>query len=270
MWNNNPGICDIISITNAQNKSYWKDEVLEKALSEDDNKTITLRKKEMKSLLFKMVAEQCGKIFDPEVLTVVWARRFAAYKRADLLMRDWERFLKIIDNAKYPVQVIWAGKPYPEDCGAIDIFNQIISKTKPLRNCAVLTGYELWLSGLLKKGSDVWLNNPRMYREASGTSGMSAAMNGSINLSLPDGWVPEFAKDMENCFVISPAADDLGEQERDNLEAAALLDKLENTIVPLYYTQQDAWLNLIKNAAREVVPQFDSARMVEEYQQELY
>jgi len=270
MWNNNPGICDIISITNAQNKSYWKDEILEKALSEDDNRTITLRKKEMKSLLFKMVAEQCGKIFDPEILTVVWARRFAAYKRADLLMRDWERFLKIINNAKYPVQVIWAGKPYPEDHGAIDIFNQIISKTKPLKNCAVLTGYELWLSGLLKKGSDVWLNNPRMYREASGTSGMSAAMNGSINLSLPDGWVPEFAKDMENCFVIAPAGDDLEEQEKDNLEAAALLDKLENTIVPLYYTQQDAWLNLVKNAAREVAPQFDSARMVEEYQQELY
>ena len=270
MWNNNPGICNIISITNAQNKSYWKDEILEKALSEDDNRTITLRKKEMKSLLFKMVAEQCGKIFDPEILTVVWARRFAAYKRADLLMRDWERFLKIINNAKYPVQVIWAGKPYPEDHGAIDIFNQIISKTKPLKNCAVLTGYELWLSGLLKKGSDVWLNNPRMYREASGTSGMSAAMNGSINLSLPDGWVPEFAKDMENCFVIAPAGDDLEEQEKDNLEAAALLDKLENTIVPLYYTQQDAWLNLVKNAAREVAPQFDSARMVEEYQQELY
>jgi starch phosphorylase len=270
MWNNNPGICEIISITNAQNKTYWKDAAFEKALKEDDDMAITLRKKEMKALLFKSVANQCGKLFDPEVLTVVWARRFAAYKRADLLMRDWERFLRIVNNSEQPVQVIWAGKPYPEDQGAIAIFNEILIKAKPLKNCAVLTGYELGLSALLKKGSDVWLNNPRMYREASGTSGMAAAMNGSINFSIPDGWVPEFATDMHNCFIIEPAASHLPEQETDKLEETALLDKLENTIVPLYYTKKQEWLKIIKTAANEVVPQFDSARMVNEYQQNLY
>jgi starch phosphorylase len=270
MWDSNPGICEIISITNAQNKTYWKDEAFEKALVDNDDNAIVRRKKEMKSMLFKMVKDQCGKLFDPEVLTIVWARRFAAYKRADLLMHDWERFLNLVDHASFPVQVIWAGKPYPEDTGAIDVFNQIIRKTKPLKNCAVLTGYELGLSALLKKGSDVWLNNPRMYREASGTSGMTAAMNGSINLSIPDGWVPEFAKDMENCFIIDPAADNLDEQEKDNLEAACLLEKLEKTIIPLYYTEHEKWLRILKNAAREVVPQFDSTRMVSEYERELY
>jgi len=270
MWSGNPGICEIISITNAQNKTYWKDETFEKALTANDDNAIVLRKKEMKARLFKVVKDQCGKLFDPEVLTIVWARRFAAYKRADLLMHDWERFLKLVDHAAYPVQVIWAGKPYPEDMGAIEVFNKLITKTKGLKNCAVLTGYELGLSALLKKGSDLWLNNPRMYREASGTSGMTAAMNGSINLSIPDGWVPEFARDMENSFLIEPADDELTEQQKDHLEAEALLVKLEESIIPLYYTDHKKWLEILKNAAAEVVPQFDSTRMVRQYEMELY
>jgi starch phosphorylase len=270
MWGHYPNICEIISITNAQNKTYWKEESLEQVLETGEQEQIQLVKKEMKIRLFKTVADQCGKLFDPNVLTLVWARRFAAYKRADLLMRDWDRFVKLINNADYPVQVIWAGKPYPEDQGAIDLFNQIIRNAKPLKNCAVLTGYELGLSALLKKGSDVWLNNPKMYREASGTSGMAAAMNGSINLSMPDGWVPEFAKDMENAFVIQPAADELSDVDKDKQEAAALMDKLEQVVVPLYYKDQARWTGILKTAAKEIVPQFDSGRMVEQYQQELY
>ena len=270
MWSSNTGICEIISITNAQNKTYWKDDQLENAFAGKNDKAIVIRKKEMKKQLFKVVADQCGKIFDENVLTIVWARRFAGYKRADLLMRDWDRFIKLLFNAKQPVQVIWAGKPYPQDYGAIEQFNQIIRRAKPLANCAVLIGYELGLSALLKKGSDVWLNNPRMYREASGTSGMAAAINGSVNLTMPDGWVPEFAKDRENSFVIPPADDKLSNDDKDNLEAQRLMDILENTILPLYYGDQTKWLNIIKTAAAEIVPAFDSGRMVDEYYQEMY
>ncbi|HEY0176450.1 MAG TPA: alpha-glucan family phosphorylase, partial [Pedobacter sp.] len=198
MWGSNPGICGITSITNAQNKAYWKDAVLDAAIMGNHDEAIIARKKEMKRDLFKAVADQCGKLFDENILTIVWARRFAGYKRADLIMDDWGRFISLLDHTDYPVQLIWAGKPYPEDMGGIGQFNQIITRAKPLARCAVLTGYELALSALLKKGSDVWLNNPRLYHEASGTSGMTAAMNGSINLSMPDGWVPEFARDREN------------------------------------------------------------------------
>jgi len=134
MWKGNTGICDIIAITNAQNKTYWKDEQLEKALAEKNDDAIAARKKEMKKQLFKVVADQCGKIFDENIITIVWARRFAGYKRADLLMRDWDRFIKLIYNAKYPVQVIWAGKPYPEDYGAIDQFNLL-----PIAPCLPVT-----------------------------------------------------------------------------------------------------------------------------------
>ncbi|WP_207426933.1 alpha-glucan family phosphorylase [Pedobacter sp. SYSU D00535] len=270
MWNGNSGICEIISITNAQNKTYWADPVLDRAIAADDDTVILERKRELKRMLFKEVANQTGKLFDENVLTVVWARRFAAYKRADLLMYNWGRFLSLINNAKYPIQVIWAGKPYPEDYGAIGLYNHIINRVKPIRNCAVLTGYELGLSGLLKKGSDVWLNNPRLYREASGTSGMTAAMNGSINLSIPDGWIPEFAKDKENLFLIPTANQELYQEEKDKEEAMNLVDILEKEVLPMYYVNQSGWLSMLKRAARDVSPAFEAGRMAEEYYQKMY
>ena len=270
MWGSNSGICEITSITNAQNKAYWKDEVLETALAANDDAAITARKKQMKRELFKVVADQCGKLFDEHVLTIVWARRFAGYKRADLVMYDWERFLKLLQQADVPVQFIWAGKPYPEDEGAVALFNTIISRAKPLANCAVLTGYELGLSALLKKGSDVWLNNPRMYREASGTSGMTAAMNASINLSLPDGWIPEFSKDLVNSFLVSPAADQSNPAKLDAEENKNLLQVLEDHVIPMYYNDQHSWLKMIKQAARDVVPTFESGRMAKEYYEKMY
>jgi glycogen phosphorylase len=270
MWGSNPGICEITSITNAQNKTYWKDDLLESAIGGNDDEAIIARKKEMKKQLFKTVADQCGKLFDENVLTIVWARRFAGYKRADLVMYNWDRFIKLISNTQFPIQIIWAGKPYPEDYGSIGLFNQIMGRIKPFANCAVLTGYELALSALLKKGSDVWLNNPRMYREASGTSGMTAAMNGSINVSLPDGWVPEFAKDKQNCFIINPAADGLSVEEKDKQEAGSLMDILENTVIPMYYNDQKGWLKILKQASAEIVPQFDAGRLADEYYRVMY
>ncbi|MNY06275.1 hypothetical protein D3C86_1390250 [compost metagenome] len=109
-----------------------------------------------------------------------------------------------------------------------------------------------------------------MYREASGTSGMTAAMNGSINLSLPDGWVPEFAKDNVNSFLIQPAADGLPDQEQDNQENTNLMNVLERTVVPTYYNDQKQWLSLVKKAAMDVVPAFEASRMAKEYYEKMY
>lgn len=270
MWGANAGICEITSITNAQNGAYWKDQSIAQSIKTSDDQAIIHRKKELKTALFKTVADQSGKLFDENVLTIVWARRFAGYKRANLIMYDWERFLKLLSNTQFPVQLIWAGKPYPEDTEANRLFNEIITKVKPYANCAVVIGYELGLSALLKKGSDVWLNNPKMYREASGTSGMTAAMNGSINLSLPDGWVPEFAEDKENCFLIQPAANRGSEADIDRAENKSLMDILENEVLPTYYQNQEAWLGIIKNAAAAVEPTFESGRMADEYYRKMY
>ncbi|MEI9917293.1 MAG: alpha-glucan family phosphorylase [Bacteroidota bacterium] len=270
MWAGYKNICDITAITNAQNQSYWVDPDLSMALLKDNDKVIDARKKELKGKLFRTVANQTGKLFNENVLTIVWARRFAGYKRANLLLYDFERFLKLATNEKYPIQVIWAGKPYPEDYSAINIFNEIYWKTRELPNCTVVTGYELWLSGHLKRGSDIWLNNPRLYHEASGTSGMTAAMNGSLNLSIPDGWVPEFAVDGENAFIIPTADDSLSVEEKDKIEAKNLLDLLENTIIPMYYDSPDKWLRIMKASMKGVVPQFDAARMANEYYEKMY
>lgn len=270
MWGDYNGICEITAITNAQNKTYWSDPDMDKALEKGDDKTLVEKKKELKHKLFRVVANQTGKLFDENILTLVWARRFAAYKRPNLLLADFNRFLRIVQNTKHPIQIIWAGKPYPEDFGAINIFNEIYWKTKDLPNCTVVTGYELWLSGHLKKGSDLWLNNPRLYHEASGTSGMTAAMNGSINVSIPDGWVPEFAKHGKNSFIIPTANDLLTPESKDKLEAQALLDLLENEIIPLYYEKPTEWLRVMKNSMKDVVPFFDAGRMAREYYERLY
>ncbi|GGI24903.1 alpha-glucan family phosphorylase [Pedobacter mendelii] len=270
MWGGYSNICEIISITNAQNRNYWKDSAFDELIKANDEEGADVRKKEMKSLLFKEVANQTGKIFREDLITIVWARRFAAYKRADLIMYHWERFLQFLRETDMPVQIIWAGKPYPEDVDANKMFNQIIDKTRSFANCAVLTGYELGLSALLKKGADVWLNNPKMYREASGTSGMTAVMNGAVNLSLPDGWVPEFAVDGENCFIIQPAADELSQAERDAQENSNLMDILEDDVLPIYYQNPAKWFSMIQKGIEGVLPKFESSRMAIEYYEKMY
>ncbi|MFN6947055.1 MAG: alpha-glucan family phosphorylase, partial [Cytophagaceae bacterium] len=190
MWGAYKYICPIISITNAQNQKYWQDAELKDIFIKKNKTALVKRKKELKKSLFKIVADQTGKIFDENILTIVWARRFAGYKRADLIIHDYTRFLNLVTRQECPIQVIWAGKPHPADAHGIAIFNQLIDKTADLTRCAVLTGYELELSEALKKGADVWLNTPRFPREASGTSGMSACMNATVNLSIADGWFP--------------------------------------------------------------------------------
>ncbi|RYY21132.1 MAG: alpha-glucan family phosphorylase [Cytophagaceae bacterium] len=269
MWGHYEGICPIISITNAQNGTYWRDPQLAAAAKGKDDNALLARKKELKKELFKTVADQTGTLLDPEVLTIVWARRFASYKRADLILRDFEKFQKLVTDDKRPVQVIWAGKPYPKDFGAIDTFNHIIKATKQLKRCAVLVGYELALSAELKKGSDLWLNTPRYPREASGTSGMTAAMNACVSVSIADGWIPEFAKDGENCFIIEHADEQLPEQEKDTIEANTLYNVLEKA-VSLYYDQPQQFTKIRKAAMKDVEPQFESTRMAKEYYELLY
>jgi starch phosphorylase len=269
MWGHYEGICPIISITNAQNGTYWRDPQLAAAAKGKDDTALLARKKELKKELFKTVADQTGTLLDPEVLTIVWARRFASYKRADLILRDFEKFQKLVTDDKRPVQVIWAGKPYPKDFGAIDTFNNIIKNTKELKRCAVLVGYELALSAELKKGSDLWLNTPRFPREASGTSGMTAAMNACVSVSIADGWIPEFAKDGENCFIIEHADEKLPEAEKDTIEANTLYNVLEKA-VSLYYDKPEQFTKIRKAAMKDVEPTFESGRMAKEYYEQLY
>ena len=183
---------------------------------------------------------------------------------------DIERFNKIISSTEKPVQIIWAGKPYPMDYNAISIFNSLVHLSKEHRNIAVLVGYELKLSKMLKCGSDIWLNNPRLPREASGTSGMTASMNGSINFSTYDGWIPEYSKHGVNSFIVPPVDLSLPVHQQDQLDLQNMLDILEDEIIPTYYDEPAKWLSIMKSSMQDVAPYFDSDRMAYQYYEKLY
>ncbi|MCX2719159.1 alpha-glucan family phosphorylase [Lentiprolixibacter aurantiacus] len=270
MYEGVSGIAGVIPITNSQHQGFWQDSKLGQAWKKNNPVAFRKRKLELKEELFGEVLNQTGKIFDPRALTIVWARRFAEYKRADLLLYDLQRFEQIISNSSYPVQIIWAGKPYPGDHGAIGIFNRLVHYTRHKANLAVLTGYEIALSRLLKEGSDIWLNTPRITREASGTSGMTAAMNGSVNLSTRDGWIPEFIRNGKNGFVLPALDHNLPHGEQDYKDSQNLYKILEDKVMPIYYDKPGNWSEIVFNGIEGVVPQFTSARMATEYYEKLY
>lgn len=270
MWSGFEGITDILPITNAQNSVYWMDETFRAAYEANDTAAMRTRKRAMKKELFRVVANQTGKIFREDVFTLVWARRFASYKRANLILRDVEGLTQLLHHADMPLQIIWAGKPYPEDYQAIAIFNEIVNKTRDLPTCAILTGYEMELSGLLKRGSDGWLNTPRIFHEASGTSGMTAAMNGSVNISINDGWVPEFAQHGKNAFIIQELKNPASPIEQDEAENRALMDVLEHEVLPVYYRKPATWSKIVSRAIDDVLKDFDSDRMADDYYSQLY
>ena len=271
MWYHYDGVCEIAAITNAQNWGYWADKHLYRFKDEGNDEGFDDRKRHLKKRALDIVADQTGKLYNPDVFTIVWARRFAGYKRADLITRDRERFERLIKNPKYPVQIVWAGKPYPLDNTAINDFNHLIHLSKNYSNIAVCTGYELTLSKRLKQAADIWLNNPRVPREASGTSGMTACMNGAVNFSTNDGWIPEFIQHGHNGFVVpTPPYESMTTEMQDAYDLDKIYDILENEILPIYYEQPDVWREIVKNGMNDVRYQFESNRMADEYYEIMY
>lgn len=270
MWKAYANIAPILAITNAQNRRFWTDKTLLRALDEHEDFELMARKKHLKQILFKEVADQTGKMFNPDILTVVWARRFAEYKRPALLKYDFDRFEALMQNTTYPIQIIFAGKPYPEDVNAMHIFNDLVQTSHRYKNMAVLIGYEIELSRKLKQGSDIWLNTPRITREASGTSGMTASMNASIHFSINDGWHPEFCRDGKNSFTIVGSNADAPIHEQDFSDHANMMARLEDEILPLYYDHPKKWTKIMKNAITDVETEFDSGRMAHEYYKLMY
>ena len=271
LWKKYEGVCEIKAITNAQNWQYWADKQLYHFMEVHNNEGFDDRKLHLKKRAFDIVADQTGKLFDKKIFTIVWARRFAGYKRAELITRDEERFEALLNNKKYPVQIIWAGKPYPVDYPAISDFNNLVHLSKKYDNVAVCTGYELGLSKRLKQAADLWLNNPRVPREASGTSGMTAAMNGAVNCSTNDGWICEFINHGNNGFVVPPVDyEAMSVHEQDEYDLEKIYAILENQVLPLYYDNFDVWRQIVKNGMLDVRWQFDSNRMAKEYYDILY
>jgi glycogen phosphorylase len=269
-WSDQKDICKIIPITNAQNFNFWHNEEMYDALESKNDEALLKAKIKAKKELFDIVADQCGEIYQENICTIVFAKRFAGYKRPDIFFHDLNAFHALVSNKERPVQIIWAGKPYPMDYTEIGVFDKIVEISKTYNNCSILIGYELKLSKILKAGSDVWLNVPRLTHEASGTSGMAAAMNASVNVALPDGWFPEFAKDKMNSFVVPPCDTSLPDHKQDDLDAASLYKLLNEEILPTYYEYPQRWLEIVKLGMKEIIPRFDSNRLAAEYYEKLY
>ena len=267
MWEWVDGRCPIRAITNAVNLHYWQDERIKKA---DTPEKLLAVKRKMKEELFEYVANVAGKRFDPDVLTITWARRFADYKRAWLILMDKDRITKLLDENK--IQIIFAGKFHPDDVMGKEMFNKLLNRSHSMKNVVVLPGYELELSGKLKRGSDIWLNTPLRPFEASGTSGMSANANGALHLSTYDGWTVEGTFDGINGYTIEyPELDDeMPWEERHWKDHDCMMNKIENEIIPTYYENKAEWARLMQQAIRTSEAYFNSDRMVIEYYNRLY
>ncbi|MEW6568033.1 MAG: alpha-glucan family phosphorylase [Chloroflexota bacterium] len=219
-----------------------------------------------------------GALLDPYALTIGFARRFATYKRASLILQDVDRLLKVINQPGMPVQVIFAGKAHPADEPGKQLIQQVYREVKRADNggrLVFLEDYDMNLARYLIQGVDVWLNTPRRPNEASGTSGQKAAMNGVLNFSVLDGWWRE-GYNGRNGWAIGKDEESGDAAAQDALDAESLYTTLEQEIIPLYYRSRGvngipaAWVRRMKEAIRTLAPRFCTTRMLKQYIAEMY
>ncbi len=217
------------------------------------------------------------RLFDTEVLSIGFARRFATYKRASLLFRDLDRLQALFGAADRPLQIIFAGKAHPADRPAQDLIQHIfrLSQSESLRGRVFfLEDYDIGVGRMLVQGVDVWLNTPRRPMEASGTSGQKAAVNGALHCSVLDGWWPE-GYDGENGWVIGDHEHPGDDDKQDEVDAESLHATLRDQIVPLYYERDETglprrWIAKMKRSIATITRRFSSDRMVREYLEQAY
>ena len=214
--------------------------------------------------------------FDPNVLTIGFARRVPTYKRLTLMLRDPARLQRLLLDEERPIQMIVAGKSHPADDGGKALIQQVVrfaDRPEVRHRIAFLPDYDMSMARLLYWGCDVWLNNPLRPLEACGTSGMKSALNGGLNLSIRDGWWDEWY-DGENGWEI-PTADGVSDERRDDLEAAALYGLLESTVAPKFYERDGAaiprrWVEMVRHTLQVLGPKVLASRMVRQYTEQYY
>src|SRR5262249_43409503 len=219
-----------------------------------------------------------GTLLNPDALTIGFARRFATYKRASLIFRNLERLKKIFHDDWRPVQIIFAGKAHPADSPGHSMIHEIYEMARDHNmggRIAFVENYDIHVAKHLVRGVDVWLNNPRLPQEASGTSGQKAALNGVPHLSILDGWWYEGYKGTNGWAINPGATEGVNDENRDATDAEALYRVLEEEVVPLYFDRDSdgvprRWIQLVKEAIRTVAPLYSARRMVKEYTERMY
>ena len=266
----------IIGITNGVHTETWVNPKISKLyqnnIFEASDKEIENAHKSSKKKLINYLQQNGNFNLNENFLTIGFARRFATYKRANLILSDEQRLLKLLNNKKYPIQFVFAGKAHPADENGKALLKTLtdFSKKHNLKNKFVfLENYDMTSGKLLVQGVDVWLNTPIKPKEASGTSGMKAGMNGVLNLSVLDGWWAECFK-AENGWAITAGENFENAEIRDQKDAEQIYQLLESQIMPMYYENRKKWNDMMRNSIQNVTKNFNMQRMLNEYTEKFY
>jgi glycogen phosphorylase len=268
MWEHVKGRAEIVGITNAIHLPTWVDGRIVRAVKADSNDVWKLHQENKKTLI-NFIKERTGVKLKQDSLLIGFSRRAVPYKRSDLIFSDRSKVDRLFRSGK--LQIVFSGKAHPLDDGGKRIVQNIVALTKKYPNSVVfLENYDMTIGSMLVRGSDIWLNNPRRPQEASGTSGMKAAMNGVLNLSILDGWWPEACQHGVNGWQIGDGYENKNEKKLDEHDQKALYKVLLEEVVPTYYEDKKQWVSMMKQSVLATHKQFAVKRMLQEYYDQLY
>lgn len=268
MWEHLDNAAQIISITNGVHRNTWQSAEIRDAY--ENNKDIWEAHHNAKQRLVNYIAKNTDSYMDPNSIIIGFARRAAPYKRSELIFRNTDKINDLLRSGK--IQLVFSGKAHPNDNYGKDIVAKLVEMDQKYKDSVVfLENYDMEICRHLIQGCDVWLNNPKRPMEASGTSGMKAAMNGVLNLSVLDGWVAEGVEHNVHGWIIdelfSSMKEKLGEDEKD---LKALYKILREKVIPIYYNDKNRWIRMMRASIEMSQRQFSAVRMLNEYYKMMY
>lgn len=267
MWKDVAGRSEIIGITNAIHKKTWVDERITKAY--EGNVDLLASHQDVKRDLISFVKDRTGIQLDADKLLIGFSRRAAPYKRSDLIFSRPEIIDPLLNEGK--LQIIFSGKAHPlDDTGKAIVANLVAMMKKYPNSVVFLENYDMTIGRMLTRGSDIWLNNPIRPLEASGTSGMKAAMNGVLNCSILDGWWPEACIDGVNGWQFGDGKEPSDVEDINKHDSEALYDTLLNRVIPTYYDNKNKWEEMMRESIKTTKDYFSTDRMLTEYFEKMY
>lgn len=267
MWKDISNAAPIFSITNGVHPQTWQDNGIQTSFEKGDD--LWVPHINCKRKLINFIKQHTGSTLREDVLIVGFARRAAPYKRSDLIFRNAEIIEPLLREGK--LQLVFSGKAHPNDSMGKDIIQDLVRMDRKYDNSVVfLENYNMEVATYLVQGCDIWLNNPRRPLEASGTSGMKAAMNGVLNLSVVDGWVAEGPQHGISGWLLNTVAKEAAEWNQDEKDLQALYQVLLNEVIPTYYNDRQKWIDMMRSSIDMAHWQFSSHRMLREYYDLMY
>ncbi|NLT94637.1 MAG: alpha-glucan family phosphorylase [Clostridia bacterium] len=268
MWEHIPDAAPITAITNGVHVGTWQDNKIRSAY--ETGTDIWQPHLEAKKRLIEYIKEKNQVSFDPDVLTIGFARRAAAYKRGGLIFKRMDILGPLLEQGR--LQLVYSGKAHPNDHTGKKIIQEIVNISKQYPNIVFLENYNMEIAALMVQGCDAWLNNPLRPMEASGTSGMKAALNGVLNISVIDGWVGEAVRHRESGWLLDKVLNKnvTSTEDQDNYDLEAFYQVLLKEVIPIYYNDRERWINMMKSSIKMAIEKLTSQRMIDQYYQLLY